>query len=176
MLQAAGRGAAEHEDAGREHAGRDRPSRAPADSRDCERAREQMRIDQNIERADGRIRIEPRPQEEDRREDQRLRIGDARMSAIMIRIPERHRAGMQRVRKETEEGVGLVLGIPGNDAVGHDPLRQRDQPERDDDGAGCRDRSDAEGIRDERERGAARAPIAPSVVSPPLYISYEASL
>ena len=80
--------------------------------------------------AQRRRRIEQRVQHHQRREDQRLRIGDARMPAIVIGIPERRRAGFERRRQEAVERVELVLGIPRHDAVGEDPAAHRHEPDR----------------------------------------------
>ena len=102
MLQPARRSAAEHEHHRRQHAGDHRPARAGADRGHRQSADQEMRVDQEIERAQRRRRIEQRVQHHQRREDQRLRIGDARMPAIVIRIPERRRAGLERGREEAD--------------------------------------------------------------------------
>ena len=88
---------------------------------DREPADQEMRRDQEVEGAQRRRRVEQRPQHEGRREDQRLRVGDARMAAVVIRIPERQLAGMDGECEEAEEGIELVLRVPRDDRVGHDP-------------------------------------------------------
>ena len=50
------------------------------------------------------------------------------MAAVVVGIPERHAAGVDRRGQKPEERVGLVLGVPGHDGVGHDPLAGGDQP------------------------------------------------
>ena len=102
VLQPSRGGAAEHEHHRRQHAGGDRPARARADRRDRQAADQQMRVDDEIERAQRRRRVEQRLEHQQRREDQRLRIGDARMAAIVIGIPERRRAGLRARTRGSE--------------------------------------------------------------------------
>ena len=135
MLQPPRGNAGEHEHHRCEHAGRRRPARAPADQRDREPAEEQVRVDDQVEHTQRRRRVEQRPQHEGRRKDERLRIGDARMAAIVIRIPERRGPRMERRRKKAEEGVELILGVPRNHGIGEDPAARGDEPDRDDHGA-----------------------------------------
>ncbi len=84
--------AAEHEYRGGEDRGGGRPAAAVAIAGQGQPADQQVRIDDEIERAHGGRGIDRRPQQEQRREDQRLRIGDAGMAAIVIGVPERRGA------------------------------------------------------------------------------------
>ena len=129
MLQAAGCGAAEHEQCRSQHAGWHRPSRAPAHDGDGDASREQMGKNNQIECPHRRGRIEHPPGHEHRREHQRLRVCDTRMPAIMIGIPERPLAGAERRGQEAEEGIELVLGIPGHDGVADDPAADGGKPD-----------------------------------------------
>ena len=129
VLQPARGRSAEHEDDGGEDGRRQRPTRAPAERADGKPADGQVRIDDEIEGAHRRSRIEQGPQHEGRREDQRLRVGDARMSAVVIGVPERRVAAVDGGGEEAEEGVELVLGVPRHDRVGDDPAAGGDQPD-----------------------------------------------
>ena len=128
MLQPARGRSAEHEDDGGEDGGRQRPASAPTERADGEAASGQVRVDDEIECPDRRRRIEQGPQHEGRREDQRLRIGNAGVPAVVIGIPERRMAGVDGGGQEAEEGVELVLGVPRHDRVGDDPAAGGDKP------------------------------------------------
>jgi hypothetical protein len=65
----------------------------PAHDCDGNASREQMGKNSDIECPHGWGRIKHPPGNEHRREDQRLRVCDARMSAVMIGIPERPFSG-----------------------------------------------------------------------------------
>src|ERR1043166_1922754 len=67
-------------------------------------------VDEEIECPDRRRRIEQGPQHEGRREDQRLRIGNAGVPAVVIGVPERRMAGGDGGGQEAEEGVEMGLG------------------------------------------------------------------
>ena len=99
VLQPARGSAAEHEHHGRQHAGRP-PARRAASRSLRPQAHRSARCANTMRsnaRSDGAA-IEQRPQDEQRREDQRLRIGNARMPAIVIRIPERRGASVDRMK------------------------------------------------------------------------------
>ena len=125
----------EHEDRCCQHGGRQRPSHPPSHRPQCQAANEQVGMNHQVEGNHRWPSVEPRPYHEDRREDQRLWVRDAGMAAVMIRIPERHAAGMHRRGQEPEECIRLVLGVPGHDGVGHDPLAGGGHPHQ---GNGCR--------------------------------------
>ena len=129
VLQPARGRSAEHEDDGGEDGCRQRPARAPAERADGEAADGQVCVDDEVEGADRRCRIEQGPQHEGRREDQRLRIGDAGVSPVVIGVPERRVAAMDGGGEEAEEGVELVLGVPRHDGVGDDPAAGGEQPD-----------------------------------------------
>ena len=134
VLEPAGGRPAEHEDDRGKDRRRQRPARTPAERADGKPADAQVRIDDEIEGPYRRSRIEQGPQHEGWREDQRLRIGDAWMATVVIGVPERQMPAMDGGGKEAEEGVELVLGVPGNDRVGDDPAAGGDEPDRRDDG------------------------------------------
>ncbi len=138
MLETARGSTAEHEQRRRQHRARHRPSRAPADGCDGDAACQQVGQHNEVECPHRRGRIERAPGNEQRREDQRLRICYARMPAIMVRIPEWPVASAQRHRQEAEEGIELVLGIPGHDSVPDDPAADGGEPD-------CRDKTDRNG-------------------------------
>ena len=134
VLQPARRRAAEHEDGRGQDRGRHRPAGAPTERTDGEPADQQVRVDDEVESTEGGRRIEQRPQHEGRREDQRLRVGDARVPAVVVGVPERRVASVDGGGEEAEECVELVLGVPGHDRVGDDPAAGGDGPDRKDRG------------------------------------------
>jgi hypothetical protein len=67
----------------------------------------------DIERMEARMRRQQREQNH-RREDQRLRIGDLRHAAEHVRRPERRLALMDRVGEELQLGLEQRLGVIGN--------------------------------------------------------------
>src|SRR5262249_56161447 len=113
MLQPSGGGPAEHEQRGGKYAGGKRPTRTPSDRPHTKAANEHMREHDEVEGAQRGRWIEQRPEHERRREDQRLRISDARMAAVVIGIPERRGARIDGGGHESEEAVEFVLRIPG---------------------------------------------------------------
>src|SRR5258708_26596975 len=77
-----------HKQRSRQHTAGYRPSQAPAPGGQGDAAHQQMGQDNEVECPHRGERIERAPDEEDRREDERLRVGDAWMPAIMGGIPE----------------------------------------------------------------------------------------
>ena len=63
------------------------------------------------------------------------------MAAVVIRIPERRRAGMQRRRQKAEEGIELVLGIPRRHDVRRQPPCHGGRPDGADDPAAPKQRA-----------------------------------
>ncbi len=92
VVHAAGDDASEHEDACRQHRGRERPVLATAVKDDGPRADEKMREDERVEGEERGRRVDEGPKEEWQREDQRLRVGGARVPGVVIGVPERRRA------------------------------------------------------------------------------------
>ncbi len=132
MLQP-GRGrAAEHEDRHRD----ERAFRTPAAPREQpqhrQRAGQEMGEDHEVEQLHGRSGHQPAEQQHRRREQQCLGIGDRRMAAEMVRVPERQLAIRERFAEVTEHGVEVVLRIPRNDAAGQGPGECRAGPEAED--------------------------------------------
>ena len=128
VLQAPRSRSAQHEDCRRQHRGRQRPARAPAHGTDGEAADEQVGVDDQVEGAHRRRGVEPRPGDKGGCEDQRLRIGDARMPAVVIGIPERRVAGVEGRGQKAEEGIELVLGVPRHDRAARDPAACGNRP------------------------------------------------
>ena len=129
VLKPARGGAAEHEDDRGKDGRRQRPARTPAERPKGQPAEAQVRVDDEIEGPYRRSGIEQGPQHERWRENQRLRIGDAWMSTVVVRVPERQMPAMDGGGKEAEEGIELVLGVPGNDRVGDEPAAGGEKPD-----------------------------------------------
>ena len=129
MLETARRCTSEHEQGRRQHTGRDRPSRAPADGCHAETPCQQMGKDNEVETPHRRGRIKQTPSNEHRREHQRLRVRHARMSAVMVGVPEWPVTGTHGRGQEAEEGVELVFGVPGHDPIADDPAADGCQPD-----------------------------------------------
>ena len=85
-----------------------------------------MREDDRVEELHRGIWRDQRKKHHARREDQGLRIGDRRMAAEMIGVPERNLAMMQGIAKETEHRVKMVFRIPWHDRSADEPRGQRE--------------------------------------------------
>ena len=132
VIHAAGDGAAKHEHHRGEHAACVMPAAAAADGDHREPADQQMSEHHQVESKERWRRIDQSPKNESRREDQRLRIGDAGVTRVVIGIPERRRTGVDRLRHEAKERIELIFRIPGHNQIVQRPLRRADRPECDD--------------------------------------------
>ena len=129
VLQAGRGGAAQDED----HRGDDGAGRVPAapaeQGQDGEGARQEMREHHDVEQLHGRRGHEPAEQQHGRREEKGLRIGDRRMAAEVIRVPERQLAMLDRRAEIAQHGIEVVLRIPRHDAAGEGPHEASGAPE-----------------------------------------------
>jgi hypothetical protein len=80
-----------------------------------------MGEDGKIEQLHRGLRHQPREEQHRRREEERLRVGDRRMAAEVIRIPERQIAVRQGRREVAQHGIKVVLGIPRDHRPGEWP-------------------------------------------------------
>src|ERR1700724_3978834 len=126
VLKPRGRSAAEHENNRREDRCRRMPAPAPQEAQNANPSREKMREDGRVEELHRGIWRNKRKKHHARREDQGLRIGDRRMAAEMIGIPERNLTIMQSIAKEAEHRVKMVFRIPWHDRSAIEPRGQRE--------------------------------------------------
>src|SRR5260370_34389892 len=99
--------------------------RAGEEQRESEAAGRQIREGGKTDRAKAWRRVERRQGEMQRREDQRLRIGDLRPARKQVWGPERRFAPGERRRRGLQDGLGLGLWIPrGRGGARQAPPRQ----------------------------------------------------
>ena len=112
MLDAPGGGAAE----GEGQRGHDRPGRMPSavakEQDDGEAAEAEHAEHDPVRRLESGIGIDEGEDQEGRREDQRLRIGDLRRAGEDERRPERLLAAGERLRHELQLRIEMRLGVP----------------------------------------------------------------
>jgi hypothetical protein len=75
---------------------------------------EEIREGNEVDGAETRGRVERRQRQMERRQDERLRIGDLRPAGKHVRRPERRLAACERRRHELQLGLELRLGVPRN--------------------------------------------------------------
>src|SRR5437588_12174060 len=97
------------------------------------------------------MRRNQRKEEQAWREQQRLRVGGARMAAEMVGVPERNLTALQRVRQKPEHRIKVVLGVPRDDGIAEIPERL------------CQQRK-----RCQAEYGSKRLPAAPAQHAKPV--------
>jgi hypothetical protein len=88
------------------------PAAVAEEQHEPEAAGKQIREGDKIDRAKAWRRVERRKGEMQRREDQRLRIGNLRPAGKQVWGPERLFAAGERGREELQLGLELGLGIP----------------------------------------------------------------
>ena len=113
MLDAPGRRTAISESQRRHEAAPPRASRDRGNKASSQAAKGQHAEDDGVGLAKARIGIERRQQQEGRREDQGLRIGDLRHAGEDVGRPERRLAAMQRMRQELQLRLKMRLGSHG---------------------------------------------------------------
>jgi hypothetical protein len=142
VLQARRRRAAEREDQRRDHRAAGMPAAVAEEQHQAGAAGKQIGEGDGVDGAEARGRVEPRQGEMQRREDQRLRIGDLRPAGEDVRRPERLLAARQRRREELQFGLKLRLGVP-RDRDGAGQPRPRQQGE----GGGVEEQRHCKGAR-----------------------------
>ena len=113
MLDAPRRGSAERKGERRHDAAGRVPAAIAEEHQHRDAAEREHAKHRHIEGMKARMRRQQREQD-DRRKDQRLRIGDLRHAAEDIRRPERRLARWMRVGEELEFGLEQRLGVIGN--------------------------------------------------------------
>jgi hypothetical protein len=106
------------------------PAAAAEQGKDGESAGQEMSEHDGVEELHRRGGHKPPEQHHGRREEERLRVGDAGVAAEMVGVPERQLAVLKRGAEIAQHRVEVVLGIPRYDAAGQRPHEGGGHPER----------------------------------------------